>query len=127
MKNTAIFLGIGSLLLTVIIGFSYFLMSTNKEDYRVQELNTVAKNALVTNLDYSSRITEGVSFFNQEKFEIDVRSEIQNKFEKGSTVTFKYLNESSSTTKSVRVMVKSGQDTYQTTLLTNVNGKEEKQ
>lgn len=124
MKNFATFLVIGSLFLAVFGGFGYYLMHTNKEDYKVQELNTISKNSLVSNLDYSSRITEGVSYFDQETFETRVRSELKNTFKEGVTVKFTYLNEFNNTIKSVRVQVKEGSNTYQTTLLTNVNGGE---
>lgn len=126
MKNTGLLIGLGSLLLTAIFGLSYYLMSTSREDFKVQELNTTAKNALISNLDYSSRITEGVSFFDQETFENKIRSDIPKNFKKGSKIQFTYLKEASGTTKSVRIVVNEGKNTYQTTLLTNINEGKEK-
>lgn len=126
MKNTGLFIGLGSLLLTAIFGLSYYLMSTSREDFKVQELNTTAKNALISNLDYSSRITEGVSFFDQETFENKIRSDIPKNFKVGSKIKFTYLKEASGTTKSVRIIVNEGKNTYQTTLLTNINEGKEK-
>lgn len=126
MKNTGLLIGLGSLLLTAIFGLSYYLMSTSREDFKVQELNTTAKNALISNLDYSSRITEGVSFFDQETFENKIRSDIPKNFKVGSKIKFTYLKEASGTTKSVRIIVNEGKNTYQTTLLTNINEGKEK-
>ena len=81
----------------------------------------MAKNELVSNFDYSSRITEGVSFFDQESFETKVRSGIPKNFKKGSQVTFTYLREETGTVKSVRIVVNEGKNIYQTTLLANIN------
>ncbi|MGL4645262.1 MAG: hypothetical protein ACRCVH_13135 [Vagococcus fluvialis] len=121
MKNTGLLIGFGSVLLLAIFGFSFYLFSTNREDFKVQELNVMAKNELVSSFDYSSRIIEGVSFFDQEAFETKVRSHIPKNFKKGSQVTFTYLKEATGTIKSVRIVVNEGKNTYQTTLLTNIH------
>jgi hypothetical protein len=121
VKNTGLLIGFGSFLLLAIFGFCFYLFSANREDFKVQELNVMAKNELVSNFDYSSRITEGVSFFDQESFETKVRSGIPKNFKKGSQVTFTYLREATGTVKSVRIVVNEGKNIYQTTLLANIN------
>lgn len=115
-------MGAASIFIALMIGTAYYSRSTSREDFKVQELNTSSKNALVSNLDYSSRITEGTSFFDQETFESSVRSDIRKNFKHDTTITFTYLKEFSGTIKSVRVVVNEGKNTYQTTLLTNVSG-----
>ncbi|MFW3588350.1 hypothetical protein [Vagococcus fluvialis] len=121
MKNTGLLIGFGSFLLLAIFSFCFYLFSANREDFKVQELNVMAKNELVSNFDYSSRITEGISFFDQESFETKVRSGIPKNFKKGSQVTFTYLREETGTVKSVRIVVNEGKNIYQTTLLANIN------
>lgn len=125
MKNPLIYVGAASIFIALMIGTAYYSRSTSREDFKVQELNTSSKNALVSNLDYSSRITEGTSFFDQETFESSVRSDIRKNFKQDSTIKFTYLKEFSGTIKSVRVVVNEGKNTYQTTLLTNVSGGKE--
>ena len=121
LKNFLLITGVGTLFLTIIIGIVYFQTSSNQEDHKVQELNTLTKNALVSNFDYSSRVEEGASYFNQPKFEEDLKASLKTSFKSSSKITFSYLKDVNENTKGVRVVVEEGKSKYQTTYLTNVH------
>lgn len=122
MKNTVIFTVISMFFLSVIIGFVYYQTSAARIDNVMQGTNDTVKVAWIQNFDYSSRVQPGDAYFNQTEFEKQVRENLSKNTDlpSSSQIKFTYLKDSTGNTKAVRVNIKDGDKSYQTTMIANV-------